>query len=92
MTPSASQSFYLDRRGGSNSNTSLVISEMNKLSALDIKLVDNFFDKEASNFLKDFIPAIQGVDGLFFSSFIFKKKELRNGWQDGTTKNKAPGF
>ena len=56
-----------------------MIREINQPSAVEIKLVDNFFDKKASNFLKDFIPAIQGVDGLFFSSFFFLKKNSEMG-------------
>ena len=69
---------------------------MNQLSALEIKLVDNFFDKEALIFLKEtsYLQYVQGVDGLFFSAFLpfFLKKELRNAEQDGATRNKAPGF
>jgi len=48
---------------------------MKQTSALEIKLTDNFFDKEALNFLKNNSTAgIHGID--FLSSFFFKNSEM----------------
>ena len=48
---------------------------MNKLSALEIKLVDNLFDKEAKNFLKE-TSYLQYRELMVFSFLpLFSKKK-----------------
>ena len=66
---------------------------MNQPSALEIKLVDNLFDKEALNFSVKETSYLQYRELIivpFLPLFYFK--ELRNAQQDGTTGNKAPGL
>ena len=50
---------------------------MKQPSALEIKFVDNLFDKEALNFFKE-TSYLQYRELIVFSFLPFFKKELRN--------------
>ena len=58
-----------------------LISEMNQPSALEIKLVENLFDKEALNFSEKETSYLQYRELIivpFFPFFILKNSEMRS--------------